>query len=183
MCVCTRVCVSGEGGLSSRQETLWLHLISGQVLSIRGRPSVLPLPLRVFTEAFALALNSQALSDASHAPSPRIQAPPFFPSTLSTLSYVGPSSSPPDPQPHLISSLTLQPSDSLPQCPLYPSCPTQQDAATPQIMVPRDTPASFPHKLAPSFLTVMCESPQQDPEQGAAFWLITSLDGELATLQ
>lgn len=95
MCVRTRVCVSGDGGLSSRQEALWLYLISGRVLSIRGHPSVLPPPLRVPTEAFALALNSHALSDASHPPSPQIQAPPFFPSTLFTLSYVGPSSSPP----------------------------------------------------------------------------------------
>lgn len=50
-------------------------------------------------------------------------------------------------------------------------------------MVPRDTSASFPHEHASSFLTVICESPQRDPEQGAAFWLITSLDGELNTLQ
>ena len=32
-----------------------------------------------------------------------------------------------------------------------------------------------------SSLRWMHESPLQDPEQGAGFWLITSLDGELTT--
>lgn len=102
LCVYTRTCVCQGKVASPLGRKLWFHLISGSVLSIRGCPSVLPPPLRVPTEAFALALalNSQSLSDASRPPSPKIQAPPFFPYTLSTLSYVGPSSSPPDPQPH-----------------------------------------------------------------------------------
>lgn len=34
-----------------------------------------------------------------------------------------------------------------------------------------------------SFLRQMCESPWQNPELGAGFWLITSPDGELSTPQ
>ena len=34
-----------------------------------------------------------------------------------------------------------------------------------------------------SFLKLMHESSLQNPEEGAGFWLITTLDGELTTLQ
>lgn len=51
---------------------------------------------------------------------------------------------------------------------------------SPTVPPPLETlPSQAPVPL--SFLRWMRESPLLDPEQGAGFWLITSLDGELTS--